>query len=131
MFSCAVFHWIDDHERLFARLHAALKPGGRLVAQCGGYGNIANVVAAMGERAAPWHFATPEDTERRLLAAGFARRPRVARAQADDGRRPRGVRRRGVPARPPARARARAQVVAALGDPPILDYVRLNIEATA
>ena len=36
--STATFHWIADHERLFARLHAALRPGGRLVAQCGGAG---------------------------------------------------------------------------------------------
>jgi trans-aconitate 2-methyltransferase len=39
--STATFHWILDHDRLFARLHAALKPGGRLVAQCGGEGNVA------------------------------------------------------------------------------------------
>src|SRR5436190_21672548 len=41
IFSAATFHWIADHDRLFRRLHAALKPGGRLVAQCGGAGNIA------------------------------------------------------------------------------------------
>ena len=39
-FSNAVFHWIPDHDALFARLHAALRPGGRLVAQCGGEGNV-------------------------------------------------------------------------------------------
>src|SRR3954471_24568760 len=33
--STATFHWIADHDRLFAALHAALRPGGRLVAQCG------------------------------------------------------------------------------------------------
>src|ERR1700704_712784 len=38
--STATFHWIADHERLFARLHAALRPGGQLVVQCGGEGNI-------------------------------------------------------------------------------------------
>ena len=27
-FSNAVFHWVPDHEALFARLHAALRPGG-------------------------------------------------------------------------------------------------------
>jgi trans-aconitate 2-methyltransferase len=77
--STATFHWIADHDRLFARLYAALKPGGRLAAQCGGAGNIANVVAAI-ERvghpalagwAGPWHFATPEDTAVRLRRAGF------------------------------------------------------------
>jgi trans-aconitate 2-methyltransferase len=83
-FSNAVFHWIADHERLFQRLHAALKPGGRLVAQCGGKGNIdafrrlADEVAAeppyaehMSGFVAPWNYASPEDTEARLAAAGF------------------------------------------------------------
>ena len=36
--STATFHWIADHERLFARLLGVLVPGGRLVAQCGGAG---------------------------------------------------------------------------------------------
>jgi trans-aconitate 2-methyltransferase len=82
--STATFHWIGDHDRLFARLHAALRPGGRLVAQCGGHGNVAEIkqagfdVAAGSRYAAhfdgwapDWTFATPEETERRLLAAGF------------------------------------------------------------
>ncbi len=83
-FSNAVFHWIGDHERLFELLSAALKPGGRLVAQCGGKGNIdafrrlADEVAAeppydehMEGFAGPWNYASPEDSERRLRAAGF------------------------------------------------------------
>jgi trans-aconitate 2-methyltransferase len=83
-FSNAVFHWIADHERLFERLSAALKPGGRLVAQCGGKGNIdtfrglADEVAAeppyapyMEDFVGPWNYASPEDTEARLRAAGF------------------------------------------------------------
>jgi trans-aconitate 2-methyltransferase len=83
-FSNAVFHWIADHERLFEHLHAALKPGGRLVAQCGGQGNIdafrrlADEVAAeqpyaehMTGFVGPWNYASPEDTEARLAAAGF------------------------------------------------------------
>jgi trans-aconitate 2-methyltransferase len=82
--STATFHWVTDHERLFANLHALLKPGGRLVAQCGGHGNVAEVKqagfgAAAEPRFAPyfegwdgdWVFATAEETERRLLAAGF------------------------------------------------------------
>jgi len=59
VFSNAVFHWIADHERLFARVHAALKPGGRLVAQCGGHGNIAHVLDVVGERPGTWLYATP------------------------------------------------------------------------
>jgi trans-aconitate 2-methyltransferase len=34
--SSAVFHWIPDHDALFARMRGALKPGGRIEAQCGG-----------------------------------------------------------------------------------------------
>jgi trans-aconitate 2-methyltransferase len=83
-FSNAVFHWIADHDALFSRLHAALRPGGRLVAQCGGRGNIAQlreVAHALIQTApfaahfdvppAPWNYAGPEQTERRLRAAGF------------------------------------------------------------
>jgi trans-aconitate 2-methyltransferase len=82
--STATFHWIGDHERLFANLHAALRPGGRLVAQCGGHGNVTEIKqagfdVAAGSRyasyfagwATDWNFATPEETERRLRAAGF------------------------------------------------------------
>jgi trans-aconitate 2-methyltransferase len=131
VFSCAVFHWITDHDTLFARLHAALRPGGRLVAQCGGHGNIAKVVAAVPDRPSPWLYATPEDTERRLRAAGFAQ----ARAWLEP--KPTTV------ADPetyivavclhghPQAAELAPKVVAALGDPPVIDYVRLNIEATA
>ena len=47
--STATFHWIADHERLFRALHAALRPGGRLVAQCGGEGNISVLRATANE----------------------------------------------------------------------------------
>jgi trans-aconitate 2-methyltransferase len=83
-FSNAVFHWIGDHARLFERLAMALKPGGRLVAQCGGKGNIdafrrlADEIAAeppyaehMKDFRGPWNYASPEETEARLRAAGF------------------------------------------------------------
>ncbi|MGH8992028.1 MAG: class I SAM-dependent methyltransferase [Acidimicrobiia bacterium] len=75
VFSNATFHWVTDHDALFANLAAVLRPGGRLVAQCGGAGNIASVLEAV-RRAGhhgpdPFHFAGPEDTRRRLEAAGF------------------------------------------------------------
>jgi len=83
-FSNAVFHWVPDHDALFAALARALRPGGRLSAQCGGHGNVARVQAAADALAAqpalrerftgwqgPWHFAGPQDTEQRLHAAGF------------------------------------------------------------
>ena len=85
VFSSATFHWIADHDRLFARLFAALEPGGRLLAQCGGAGNIATVVAALDAVTAepafaehfagwpgPWNYASAEETLARLERAGFA-----------------------------------------------------------
>jgi trans-aconitate 2-methyltransferase len=104
--STAVFHWIGDHDALFRSLAGALKPGGQLVIQCGGAGNIDSVLRAVAEVLAasaavtashapnapevgpvqppdirpfealagwpgPWNFATPEETSRRLEAAGF------------------------------------------------------------
>jgi len=50
--STATFHWILDHGRLFRRLFELLAPGGRIVAQCGGHGNIARALAAAAEVAA-------------------------------------------------------------------------------
>ena len=41
--STATFHWVPDHDSLFRHLAAVLRPGGRLVAQCGGAGNIASI----------------------------------------------------------------------------------------
>ena len=38
--STATFHWIRDHDALFASIYRALVPGGRLVAQCGGGPNL-------------------------------------------------------------------------------------------
>jgi len=84
IFSTATFHWIKDHERLFDRLAHALKPGGRLVAQCGGRGNITRTLAVT-ERVMSedrfrefftvweesWHFPDPETTRARLESAGF------------------------------------------------------------
>jgi trans-aconitate 2-methyltransferase len=84
IFSTATFHWVPDHPRLFRALFRGLRPGGRLVAQCGGGPNIDQVRrraaalldsspfrdAARGWRD-PWHFAYPEEAARDLAAAGF------------------------------------------------------------
>jgi len=73
--STATFHWVPDHDALFAHLAAVLRPGGRLVAQCGGAGNLATVVRALDELGAdPFTgkvFATAERTDERLRATGF------------------------------------------------------------
>jgi trans-aconitate 2-methyltransferase len=82
--STATFHWINDHYRLFGRLALALKPHGRLVAQCGGEGNISSATSAIDEtiREGPFrpyfedwqddkYYADPQSTRERLEAAGF------------------------------------------------------------
>src|SRR5205085_1476683 len=69
---------------LFNSLFHALKPGGRLVAQCGGHLNIQRIhdrAAALMRRAEfapyfgawrdPWEFADAGTTRERLAAAGF------------------------------------------------------------
>jgi len=84
LFSTATFHWILDHDRLFAAIHSVLEPGGRLVAQCGGAGNIADHARAIATVATSdeyaqyfedmemmWNFAQPDETEERLRRAGF------------------------------------------------------------
>jgi trans-aconitate 2-methyltransferase len=73
--STATFHWVLDHDALFRNLAAVLRPGGLLVAQCGGVGNIASiqrVLAGIGDGwTGPVHFASPIETVERLDAAGF------------------------------------------------------------
>lgn len=73
--STATLHWIVDHDALFGHLAAVLRPGGALVAQCGGYGNVASIMAiaeALGARGGPKYFASAEETAGRLAASGFA-----------------------------------------------------------
>ena len=154
--STATFHWIADHERLFARLRAALAPGGRLLAQCGGEGNIdilrgqANEVLAHEPYAqhfadwhAPWNYAGPQITRERLLAAGFEEAEcwlQPAPRQPED---PRaflstivlGPHVQQLPEQ--LREQFMDDVLARLGasspegEPVTVDYVRLNIDATA
>src|SRR4051812_25106255 len=82
VFSNAVFHWVLDHDALFRSLFAALRPGGRLVAQCGGAGNLqafhamARTVGAeppfaehLARMPQTSHFAGVAETKDRLLAA--------------------------------------------------------------
>jgi trans-aconitate 2-methyltransferase len=148
--SSATFHWIADHDTLFARVRAALRPGAPFVAQCGGRGNIATVVAAVdavsvrepfaGHFAGwpgPWNYAGPEETAQRLERAGFAvercwlkespQRPQPLREFLQTvslgshlQRLPRELHDPFLDA-----------VVAELGPDPVHDYVRLNLVARA
>jgi trans-aconitate 2-methyltransferase len=84
VFSTATFHWVGDHERLFGAIFRSLRPGGWLVAQCGGAGNIQRVIGHAAEIArepdfqpwfagwaGPWTFSDDRQAARRLAKAGF------------------------------------------------------------
>jgi trans-aconitate 2-methyltransferase len=148
--STATFHWIADHERLFGRLRGALRPGGRLVAQCGGEGNIDILRASAGLVLArepyarhfaswrpPWNYAGAGETRVRLLAAGFSRADCWLQPAPREPEQPReflativlGPHVQQLPAE--LREPFMDDVLGALGEPVVVDYVRLNIDATA
>jgi trans-aconitate 2-methyltransferase len=150
IFSTATFHWILDHDRLFQRLRAALWPGGRLVAQCGGEGNVAEharviaTVAArpefaahLGGMAGIWNFASPEETEGRLSRAGFSEARCWLEPKAVQPEHPleftSTVTLGPLLAQlPKERRRPFAEAILEQSEKPlVLDYVRLNIEARA
>ena len=153
--STATFHWIKDHERLFLQLGRALKPGGRLVAQCGGKGNISRVTKATEEvmreerfrgRFEGWEdtkeYADAETTKERLEAAGFEEietwmhEEPTRFGSVDELARflKTVVLGRHLERLPEVDhqlfADSVAAKVAAVEDPPTMDYVRLNMVAT-
>ena len=148
VFSNATFHWVQDHDALFAALGRALRPHGRLVAQCGGEGNVASFLRAADSAARedefaryfewwrwPGHFASAGETSARLSRAGFTE---VACWL---------ERRLVTPADPTSFVQAvclvrhldqlpgelrpsfRDHVLGRLGSPVVIDYVRLNMVA--
>ena len=138
--STATFHWVPDHDRLFANLAAVMRPGAQLAAQCGGAGNIANVTRALADLGVDLErdktFADPATTAARLRRAGFTDvrcwltdEPTVL--PADDL--PRYLRTvcmgAVVDGLPAADADRLIHDVVARMDEPRIDYVRLNLEA--
>jgi ubiquinone/menaquinone biosynthesis C-methylase UbiE len=84
VFSTATFHWITDHDALFAEVHRVLRPGGRLVSQCGGGPNLhrlyrharalrtsADYAPYFADWADPWHFSTTDQAASKMTNAGF------------------------------------------------------------
>lgn len=150
VFSNATFHWIRDHDALFRALRSVMRPGARLVAQCGGRGNVAEWVAVIEELAArepyeeylqgvnAWNFYGPEETEERLAAAGFTDivtgLQEVPTVEPDDPRE--FARTVGLAAHLDSlpeelRDPFTDEVVQGLGEPFRLTYIRLNIDAVA
>ncbi len=139
--STATFHWITDHDRLFDVLASLLRPGGQLVAQCGGEGNIDSVIEAVRslgvERAGTWLYASSEETARRLERAGFT--DVVTWTNPERVVFPPGPSlaeflevvclREHLATVPPEQRRPFVEKVIAAMDEPAIDYVRLNIVA--
>jgi trans-aconitate 2-methyltransferase len=171
IFSTATFHWIADHDALFRRLHRVLSgdleshrplpgsptasegerpEGGRLVAQCGGEGNITTLrgqAAVVMEREPyverfqdfqpPWNYADATETEARLRNAGFATVECWLAPAPTQPEHPReflstivlGPHVQHLPEE--LREPFMDEVMAELGEPVVVDYVRLNIDARA
>jgi trans-aconitate 2-methyltransferase len=141
--STAALHWVTNHDRLWARLAGALRPGGVLEIQCGGQGNIDGVREVI-ERVArdsspelvgfsPWVFAAPQETERRLREAGFTAtrcwlEERPTYPQDVDAFVRTSILTAHL-ARLPEERRERFAAAVVAGVRPPLDYVRLNASA--
>jgi trans-aconitate 2-methyltransferase len=149
-FSNATFHWIKDHDALFAALARVLKPGGRLLSQCGGRGNIdsfrktADAVAAEQPFAPyfvgwqrPWNYATDVDTEERLANVGFTDIHCWLEPKPVTPAEPRAfvqtvcLVRHLDPLPEELRGPFIDRVLAQEGEPLVLEYVRLNISAVS
>ena len=82
VFSNAAMHWMRRADAVIAGVQRALKPGGRFVAEMGGFGCVATIRGALGRALAargldaaaydPWFFPTAEEYRGRLEAQGFA-----------------------------------------------------------
>lgn len=141
--SVAAFHWIRDHALLFSRLRAAMRVGATLTTDCGGRGNVQGVNDALarviGEEHDGWEFAGEADTRERLEDTGFevrsvVLRPDPFRCEDPDvlerylGTVILGSKLDAMPAS--ERAAFVTEVRLALAEP-VIDYVRLEIDATA
>jgi len=82
VFSNAVLHWIQDADAVIDGVWSALKPAGRFVAECGGFGCVRSVQdafrRALGNRGIDsatvdtWSFPTTQQYQTRLEARGFS-----------------------------------------------------------
>lgn len=141
--SVATLHWLPDHDVAFQTVAAALRPGGRFVAEAGGAGNVDRFRTALrvvsgDDGGQVWNFAGIEQTTRRLRRAGFtditvelvpdfAVLPRGEQFEAYLATVVLGVQLRELPAH--QRQPFVHAVAEKLGEP-VIDYVRLQIDAT-
>ncbi|MVO99041.1 class I SAM-dependent methyltransferase [Paenibacillus lutrae] len=81
VFSNAALHWVPQADEAARTVAEALKPGGRLVAEFGGFGNVARIERALAEALAgagidpagrnPWYFPTIGEYSALLERAGL------------------------------------------------------------
>ncbi len=82
VFSNAAIHWMKPPDDVIDGVWRALRPGGRFVAEFGGYGCVETIKCALidaldrrgidGDALNPWYFPTVEDYSVRLARRGFA-----------------------------------------------------------
>jgi trans-aconitate methyltransferase len=101
IFSNAVLHWVTPAAEAVACIARALKPGGRFVAEFGGHGNVANIVAAVQSVVAshtqaevrhPWYYPSIGEYVALLEAHGLEARQaflfdRFTKLEGEDGMR--------------------------------------------
>ena len=139
--STATFHWVLDHDALFANLAAVLDPGSWLVAQCGGAGNVATLLD-VAKSVHPGfrrehRFETAEATRERLLRTGFTdietwlsdEPTRFEPGEPFEAFLETVCLRTFLAELPEAERRPFVETVARRMPEPLLDYVRLNIVA--
>jgi trans-aconitate 2-methyltransferase len=74
--SVAALHWLTHHNNVWQHFYNALKPGGRIATDCGGFGNLAKTLAFVPQidsniKFPDWYYANISSTEELLKAAGF------------------------------------------------------------
>lgn len=80
VFSNAALHWMKSPHKVLNGVWRALKPGGRFVAEFGGYGNVITIVTAIETAlssrkgtmvAGPWYFPKKDEYRALLEKTGF------------------------------------------------------------
>ena len=81
VFSNAALHWMTTPAQVAAKIDAALKPGGRFVAELGGEGNISRITSSIHRarrqvgvaalESSPWYFPSAEEYTSLLEAQGL------------------------------------------------------------
>jgi trans-aconitate 2-methyltransferase len=141
--SVATLHWLPDHAAVFRNVAAVLRPGGQFIAEGGGYGNILTFRTALREvsgddGAEIWNFADVQETTQHLREAGFtdvdvrlvpdpARLERGEQLEAFIATVMLGAQLRDMPNED---RRPFVYEVAQSLPEPVIDYVRLRINAT-